>query len=685
MTKPAPSSSSLAAAARRLAPSWPRTMSRDKADTLLLLATCALVLLPHTGHLPVWIIAVCAGLLGWRGWITFRGNRMPSRWLLLPIAALAMAGVYWNYKTFFGQQAGVSMLVMLLTFKLLEMHARRDLFVVLFLSFFLVLAGFFYSQSIGTALMMLAAVVAILTTQLSFQFTGTVPPLAKRLKLGAFILLLAAPVTLILFLFFPRIQGPLWGLPSDAHSGRTGLSSTMAPGNISNLALSDDIAFRAKFEGAPPAKSQLYWRGPVMGAFDGRTWSPLNPRQRASRTPSVVTRGEPLRYQVTLEPNGRRWLFALEMPEGPPQVPGNASRVGPDAELYAAQPINERVRYEAASFPNFTLQPNESRAELRQWTVLPQGFNPRTLEFAARLRQQSADPAQLVGAVLRHFRQENFRYTLEPPLLGEHSVDEFLFDTRAGFCEHYSGAFVVLMRAMGIPARVVTGYQGGEINPADGFMTVRQADAHAWSEVWIAGRGWMRVDPTAAVAPNRIEMNLTRVIPRQALGGLVTLDGDTNRLAAALLKVRQQWEAVNNAWNQWVLNYTPEAQRNFIRSLGFDNVDWRTLAMLMAGAGTLVMALIALTLLGNRQRRDPLEAVYEVLCRTMARRGYARHPYEGPRAYGERLAADAALAPEKKAALSRFLQVYETARYGTPGTHANAALSQLRTLLNECR
>lgn len=664
-----------------------RPMTREKADTLLLLGACALVLLPHASHLPMWIVASCGLLLVWRGWLTFRGNRMPPRWLLLPVVALAMFGVYWTHKTFFGRDAGVAMLTLLLTLKLLEMHARRDLFVVLFLSFFLILSSFFYSQSIGTALTTVVAVVALLTTQISFQYTGVVPPLRKRLRVGATILGLAAPVTLVLFLLFPRIEGPLWGMPGDAQgSGRTGLSDSMSPGNISKLANSEEIAFRAKFEGPVPEKSQRYWRGIVLSNFDGRTWTPLQPyRQR--RSVQVDFRGEPLHYQVTLEPHGRRWLFALDVPRGLPQIPGNSAGFSQELQLSASQPITDRLRYDVVSHVDYRLQANERPGYLQQWLDLPPGFNPRTLEYAGQLSRNARSNTELVDAVLKNFREQNFRYTLEPPPLGRHVIDEFLFDTRAGFCEHYSGAFVVLMRALGIPARVVTGYQGGEINPADGFMTVRQSDAHAWAEVWLDQRGWVRVDPTAAVAPDRVEKNLGSVIPRRVFGGLFSLDASGNGFVQRWLSLRQNLEAVTNAWNQWVLNYTPQKQKKFFENIGFPNVDWQTMVSVMLACVIAAVAVVVLPLLLQQKKRDPLDKLYQRFCQRMARHGLQRELHEGPRAYATRLTSDASpLRPETKLALARFLELYETVRYGAPVSNTRSShLSTLKSLLAECR
>jgi protein-glutamine gamma-glutamyltransferase len=667
----------------RMMPALPRTLPRDKADTLLLLATCTLVMAPHAGHMPLWTPLVCAILLLWRGWITWRGNRMPPRMLLVGLAAAIMASVYASFQTVFGQEAGVTMLVLLLAVKLLEMRARRDLFVVLFLCFFLLLAHFFYSQSIGTAVYAIATVIVLVATQLTFQYADEVPPLRRRLRVAANIVGLAAPLTLVLFVLFPRVSGPLWGLPRDAGSGRTGLSETMAPGNITKLALSDEIAFRVKFLDPVPRQSKLYWRGVVLGNYDGRTWSPLSPGAVHGQV-TVHARGAPVRQEITLEPNGKRWLFALELPLQRPQVSGRDSYINQDMQLLASRPIDERIRYDVSSFVDFDLQVNGPSRLLQHWLNLPGAFNPQTLAYAARLRRQFTDDAQIVDAVLRFFRTEKFFYTLEPPALGKDAVDDFLFSTRAGFCEHYASSFVVLMRAAGIPARVVTGYQGGALNPVDGYMVVRQSDAHAWAEVWLSARGWVRVDPTAAVAPGRVEQNLSTVLPRTALGGLIKLD-----IAGSpwLSTLRFNWDAITNRWNQWVLSYSLDKQESLLRGLGFSQPDWHTLLALLTVAGSLVFAVIALPLLRNRQRPDPVNVCYRALCEAMARRGLPRAPHEGPRAYRMRLAAiDSPLDANRKSAAERFLHLYESVQYGAVDKTARiAALSELKSLLSTCR
>jgi hypothetical protein len=273
---------------------------------------------------------------------------------------------------------------------------------------------------------------------------------------------------------------------------------------------------------------------------------------------------------------------------------------------------------------------------------------------------------------------------LQPPLLGDDAIDEFLFSTQAGFCEHYAGAFVFLMRAMGVPARVVTGYQGGEINPVDGYLEVRQADAHAWAEIWLDQRGWVRYDPTAAVAPERVQKSLVSVIPRTTLGGLITLHPGKESI---LSKLRFNWEAVNNAWNQWVLNYSPEKQKSFLQSLGLKDVEWENMIKLMTIIGAAVVGLMSLPLMLNRQKKDPLLNVYLTLCQVMARAGYPREKHEGPRDYRLRLTADVSkLTPTRKNAVDRFLRLYESLRYADlQAQQSKSGFTQLKSLLSECK
>ncbi|TFW34472.1 transglutaminase TgpA family protein [Massilia horti] len=658
-------------------------LSRDKADTLLLIASTLLVLAPHVLHLPLWVSALAGATLAWRATVTLLGRRMPPGLVLLPVAVGAMAGVLHEYRTLLGRDAGVAMLVMLVAFKMLEMHARRDLYVVVFLCLFLALTNFFYSQSIGTGLLMALSVAALLATLISFQFTGSVPPLATRLLMGARMLLCAVPVALAMYVLFPRVEGPLWGVPAGEPGARMGLSDHMEPGQLANLAQSEDTAFRVRFDRAPPPAEQLYWRGPVLGLYDGQSWTRMQPTARSSalqQPPGLSARGSPVRYQVTLEPSGARWLLALDMPGRLPEIDGNTAYLSEAVELTVAHPIDKRVRYELDSFVGFTLQA-DGLDDRGQWLLLPYGRNPRALAAGKQLRAEP-DPVKRVDAVLRQFRTEPFIYTLEPPLLGSDAVDEFLYHTRAGFCEHYAGAFVFLMRAAGIPARVVTGYQGGELNPIDGFMTVRQSDAHAWAEVWLAHRGWVRIDPTAAVAPERVRRGLAQTIPQNApfgiegLAQLMQLDAGPGSLAG---RVRFALSALDNSWNQWVLNYTPERQRGLLQRLQEWMLDWRIPALL----ALICAMLLSGSLLRRRRAANPIDALYSALCHRLGQLGLARAPDEGPNAYAQRIAG-ADLAPERRAAAAEFLRRYSAWRYAPyqpePGLAATLKrlLSQLR-------
>ncbi len=658
-------------------------LSRDKSHMLMLLAACLLVLLPHLLHVSGAIAGSVLVLMGWRGWIVFTGRRLPPRWMLVPVAVAAMAGIWLSFHTFFGRDAGVAMLTFLLVLKLLEMHARRDMFVVLYLSFFLLLTSFFYSQTIGTALLMCCALVALLTAHIGFQYAGVVPSFKRRVRLPLTIVGLAMPLMLVLFFLFPRIQGPLWGLPGDANSGRSGLSDSMSPGTISDLALSDDIAFRAQFLDPVPAQAQLYWRAAVLGHYDGRNWTRHAERLLPTNAITITLLAPSTRYVVTMEPTGRRWLYTLDVPFLLPAVPGQRVYRSNTYELLTLQPISERLRYGVDSSATAKLQLNAEPNDIDDALQRPVGFDPATTEFAHQLLQKSSDASALVNLVLQYFRREPFRYTLEPPLLGSNSVDDFLFNTRAGFCEHYAGAFVFLMRELGIPARVVTGYQGGAVNPVDGYLEVRQSDAHAWAEVWLEKRGWVRVDPTAAVAPERVERKVGLRAPRGLLGGLIGL---TPSQGAWLPILRLNLDAIANSWNQWVLGYSPTRQKNLISSLGFGDVDWTMLTALMFGCGSAVMALTMMPLVLRRTPMAPIDRIYWRFCQRIARHGVVRAIDEGPRALRDRVVRDSSLAPAKKIAAIRFLERYEALQYGTVISPAgNSALTQLKALLAACR
>jgi protein-glutamine gamma-glutamyltransferase len=586
------------------------TLPRDARDTLFLLLVIGWVMLPQVGNLPWWCSALAGTVLLWRGWIAVAGKPLPRSWWLLVLLGATLAGTFATYRTVLGRDAGVTLIVALLALKTLELRAKRDAFVIFFLGFFTMLTNFFFSQSLATAAAMLVALLGLLTALVNAHMPVGRPPLAQAARAAVTMALLGAPVMAVLFMLFPRFA-PLWGIPGDAMAGRSGLSASMQVGNLASLALDESIAMRVRFEGAVPAQHELYFRGPVLSTFDGREWRPLQPRLGSRFSPplpggaQLEVLGEPVRYEVTMEPNNRPWILVLDAAARRPDVPGFETVMTSELQWVANRPVTDLLRYRAESHPLFRLGARTSTAAvLPQYTELPADFNPRTLALAQEMRRDPAlagggAPA-LVQAALNRLRTGNYQYTLDPGVYGSDTADEFWFDRKEGFCEHIASAFVVLMRAMDIPARVVTGYQGGERNNVDGFWVVRQSDAHAWTEVWLAGRGWVRVDPTSSVAPGRTGA-FQRLQPRR--GVIASAFGNvTPGLAAS---VRAAWEALNNGWNQWVLNYTQSKQLDLLKNLGFESPSWEDLSYVLLGLIVVVALCGAAWILWERRQHDP--------------------------------------------------------------------------------
>ncbi|MGH8686433.1 MAG: transglutaminase TgpA family protein [Burkholderiales bacterium] len=627
-----------------LAPEQRAVMPRELAA---LLASLVLVVAPHALRMPWWLSVLVAGLYAWRVAVALGWAETPSRWLLLLVAVLCIAVVYLEYRTLFGRTTGIVLLGVFSGLKLMEMRSHRDAAVIAFLCYFLVMTNLMYTQSIPTALLMLVALVAITATLVGLAAPRR--PARANLATAGLLLAHAAPAALVLFLLFPRVEGPLWALPQDAYAGLTGLSDTMSPGNLSLLAQSDAIAFRAEFEGDPPPPRERYWRGPVLWDFDGRTWrmgpgwvEPLDPPRGSGRYD----------YTVTLEPHNRTWLFALERVASLPR----RSRLTNDGMVVSAEPVRTRLRYDAASVAHPDPEPLEREGSLRRALVLPAQGNPRARALAERWRRESAGPADIVSRAIDYFRDSRLAYTLEPPLLGRDTVDEFLFDTRAGFCEHFASSFVFLMRAAGVPARVVTGYQGGEVNYVDRVITVRQSDAHAWAEVFLTGRGWVRMDPTAAAVPGRVDAGLARSVR----------EGDPVPLLLRpqlewLRSLRSNWEAIAYRWNVWVLGYGVDRQRDLMSRIGMRDADWRKLTATMATVlGAFTLGLIAWSL-GRRVRPDPVQRAWLAFCRKLAARGVVRAAHEGPRDFAVRAARRLPAAGPRILAVG---ELYVVARYG---------------------
>lgn len=632
---------------------------------LWLLAGMALVAAPHAPRLPWWLNLIALLVVAWRVYLDLGERVLPRNWLLTLFVIGGVFGVYLTYRTIFGRDSGVALLVLFLALKLLELRTQRDAMVMILLAYFLALTNFFYSQTLPTAGLMLAAVLVNSASLVHFAAPGRA--LRANLKTAGVLLAQAGPVMLVLFFLFPRVQGPLWGMPQDAYSGVTGLSDSMSPGLISRLSQSDAIAFRVKFEKDAPPKPLLYWRGPVFWHFDGRTWRPgdFRPFGRLDFEAS----GSPYDYEVTLEPHNHNWLFALELAA---KLPPNA-RVTTDYMLLSRTPVRNRMRYDMSSYTHFTTRGSDDADELKPGLQLPQGFNPRARQLAQEWAAGSGTDAAIAQRALRYFREQGFVYTLEPPLLGRDSVDEFLFSSKQGFCEHYASSFVFLMRAAGVPARVVTGYQGGEINPVDQYMVVRQSEAHAWAEVWLKGRGWVRFDPTAAASPVRLESGIAAAVP--ATDALPLMARTT---LVWLREVRYNWDALANKWNQLVLGYNPERQRQFLTSVGMTEPSWENMALtLFWGVGTL-LALLTAWLLRRIRKMDAVQRLWLRFCNKLGKRGSARRAHEGPADF---VARAAERHPREAERIRAIGERYIALRYGE---RADAGmLAELRALVRE--
>lgn len=622
--------------------------------TLWITACLALVMVPHAMRIPLWVLACFVALAGWRVANVTRAVALPSKWLVIAMSVGMLVAVYATYGTLFGRTTGVALLSVLTGMKLLESRSLRDAYVLSALGYFLVITNFLYSQTLFTSLYMLAVVLLMTATLIAFSSGPGELGARARLRMAATILIQATPLMLVLFFLFPRLPGALWSLPRDAHAAVSGLSESMSPGNISRLSLSDAVAFRVTFQGEPPRANQLYWRGPVMWHTDGRTWTG-GKTARSWRAQYAELQGEPVDYTITLEPHQQSRLFALEVPTTIPR----GAQMTLDFQLRTPKPVRERRRYQVRSFPDARL----TRASLDEQDAaraLPPGMHPKARELARAWREALGDDDAIVAEALAYFRSQSFVYTLTPPLAEGDFVDEFLFGTRSGFCEHYAAGFTVLMRAAGIPARVVTGYQGGELNPLGDYLIVRQRDAHAWSEVWLGERGWVRVDPTGAVAPNRIELGMDAAIP-PAMGPA----GIDLPSRGALWKMWRRWrfgiDALKTGWNAWVLGYGHLRQRELLGLLGMDASDVRGLTMSMLSSVGILLALLALTLARRRSLPvDPISRVYRRFCRKLARAGLVRRPWEGPVDFAARVTA---LRPPLRAPVARITDMYVALRY----------------------
>jgi len=638
-------------------------------ESVLAVCFCFLVsIAPHFRHLPLWVSGFFVIALTWR--ILQNYNRVPalSKWILLPMVMIGGISVFAEYWTVVGRDAGLALLTVMTSFKFLETRNHRDLLILIFLCYFLIATHFLYSQSILTAGLMLVTLIVITTTLITINQRDDNVSIVTRFKIGGRMVAMSIPLMLILFVLVPRIPGPLWGITSEQRAGITGLSNNMSPGKISNLIRSNEVAFRVEFKNEIPAQSKLYWRGPVMARFNGRLWY-QSKRHNIDRL-NILVFEDPVEYTVTLEANGEHWLLALDIPT---QLVDD-SVLTADYQLTSNKEINDLRRYKMKSRLDYQVGLQESADYLQLTSEFPRKNNPRTIALGHELALRYDDPLEIVRHGLAMFRDQGFVYTLKPPILRDNEVDRFLFDSKRGFCENFAGSFALLMRTAGIPARVVTGYQGGEYNKVGNYLIVRQSDAHAWTEVWIKNSGWVRIDPTAAVSPSRIEQGLDDALSDEISGFRIK---NRTPLFGNLL---YRWDNLQHVWNDWVLDYDHRKQSNFLRDLEVGIDDW----------GDMIFALVAMLLsmtggywfiswFHGRPGKPELYEIYlNQLLKKLQNLDLEKAPSEDTRAFLKRVDSRGL---RERSQVAKIIDLYNMIKYGPDKSNAQS-LNNLRMLVH---
>jgi len=637
---------------------------------LILLFGLLLVVIPNFSHLPLWLSLVVTALIFWRACYELQLCPIPGKKILFIFTLMLLSGILFSYHTIVGRNAGSAMLLGLLCLKLFEIKSYRDIFLVINISLFSIVINFLFSQSIPVAITMIFALVFLFTALISYQHdyknlspSVDIKAIQKNEKqhftLALKMLTQAIPFAIVLFILFPRINGPLWGLPEDAFSATTGLSDKMSPGKISQLSDNSEIAFRVSFDSEIPEPSKLYWRGPVMWSFDGYSWTAPEAERIELETFKFRSIGDKTSYSITLQPHNKFWMFALDIPATLP----DGSLLSADMQVLSVLPVQKLQRFKISSYTNYVL-PQYPNISFNRYLKLPP-TNDNNLSKSRALIEKikhPADPQQTVNNVLNYFSSQDFYYSRQPPLLNDNPVDEFLFETKRGYCEHYASSFTVLMRLAGIPARVVTGYQGGELNPINNYLIVRQSDAHAWSEVYLNEKGWVRVDPTAAIPPGNIENNADALRLNSNLKKPDYLF-ETNWLGEQIKKTRFAWDAINNRWNQWVLGYNNKKQKAFFSAIGIEEISWQGLSQLLFGFLTVLTAILAFVVFSSRAKnktKDEAQQAYLKFLNKMKKQGLIKSETEGADDFAKRAIKKL---PRYKTNIAIISGLYQKLRY----------------------
>ena len=589
------------------------------------------LIVPHALRLPPWVLLVYVVAVVWRI-LVYRGRwSFPGRSIKLILTLGGFIGVYVSYSTLLGLEPMVALLLTAFALKLIELSRRKDAYVLLFLGYFVCITEFLFSQDLLITLYSLLNVVLVTTALVALHRPGEHQFNRGSIRLASVMLAQALPLMVVVFFLFPRID-PLWTVPVNNHMAKTGMSDFMKPGDVAKLSQSADVAFRVKFDGDIPPTSELYWRGLVFSRLQQGAWSALGYYDvpiKQQRPREVRTVGAPLEYTVIMEPTWQNWLYGLHHARA--STPG--VRHTADYRLSTLSPLETEYMYRVRSWTQAQAEPGLSQWRREIETRLPPRSNPRTRQLAQEMKALTENDQQFIDAVLNKFSTQNYVYTLQPGTLSElHAMDEFLFESRRGFCEHYASAFTVMMRAAGVPARVVAGYLGGEINPVNKTVIVHQFDAHAWAEVWLQGQGWVRVDPTAAVSPDRIEWGLEEAM--QAEGSFLSgapLSALRYRNIPFLNLLRLRYDALTYRWQSWVVGFNNEQQFNLLRDI-FGEINTRVIATVLLGSWVLVLVPVSISLFRKRATRQvsPLDKYYLKFCERLAKLDLVRSAGETP-------------------------------------------------------
>lgn len=658
-------------------------MPREQRDVLFTLGVLAFILIPHFFYLPPWIIMVTLSTLLWRAWISKDPSRKLPGKLTRFILLCAFVGLTLiSYRSILGPEAGGCLLVVLLALKTLELRARRDALVIFYLGFFLIMIGFFHSQNIPTAFILLIGLTGLLAALINAHMVAGYPPLKDAFRVAIRLVIMGMPLMVVLFMLFPRLD-PLWGLP-DSALAKTGVSDTLSINSISQLVQDNAIAFRIRFDKAAPAQENMYFRGPVLELFDGRTWharsfstQPLTLRREAvfDHDDSSVT------YEITMESTNQPWLFTLDFtPEVKGLSEGN-TQMGRNYQWLSNKIITNRLQYKGTAYLQYRIDLQKSTQWQEADTQLPGAGNPRTRQWARELLQ-NPEFAQLNARgkadwLLKHIQTEEFFYTLTPPgeYTPQNAADQLWFDYKSGFCEHYASSFVILMRALGIPARIVTGYQGAERNYVDNYWIVRQSNAHAWTEIWQEENGWIRIDPTNAIAPHRV------LVERLAQNTDTDNFADLGFVAQLLMR----WDALENAWNQWVLAYNTNMGIDLLERLGIKSANWMTLFKVLMGVLSAIVLFVVLFYKWKRREKDNWLKVYNLLCKKLQKAGIQVNTGIPPRTVAHLLEESKANNHEQ---VSNVLFGLEKLRYAPSSftsTEYQKTLNQLKLLIKQLK